>query len=398
MKLLQFYHQHHFHRRTANPDLRRFELAIWLHTLARSLISVFVPILLLKTGYSITAVLVYYLLYNVLDVPLNFWAASLVRRLGARKVLILGTFATIVFFGLLGVLPPGAWVLIVALALLEALYDTFFWVSHVYLFIETNKEGLEAEKAAGALEGIRKLGGAAGPAVGALVLVMSGKISLVIISIILFVISIIPLFKLRHVRDTPRAKVLSPREFFKDFREKRNYFSLALFGVHSNVESVIWPVFIFTLFGSLESVAAVPIIVALTAAAFSYFVGVFAKKYHLFLIAFGSLAVGCIWLLRLVAPGDFFSYFSVFLIAFFSLLVSIPLDGNLTARGMQVGSISAAAYRNAASMSSGIVVFAILAIVVGIFKVSFVMAAVCLFGLFAVNAFFFRPHTMQPEE
>lgn len=393
---MQFYHRHGLHRLASHPDLHRFELALWLHTLARSLVAVFVPIILLQIGYSIGQVMVYYLIYNALDVPLNFFAGRLVRRLGARWVMILGTLATIAFFGLLGVLPLAHWPLILLLAILAALYDTFFWVAHIYIFIETTKEGLDTGKTVGAVEAIRKLGNIIGPTLGALILIGGGKVSLAIASVIIFVLSIIPLFKLRTVHDIPANQKVSFREFFSNREERRDYLSRALFGIHGEASEVLWPLFIFTVFGTLGSVAAVPTIVAITTIFFSYIIGRLTKNYRNRLIITGSLLIACIWILRIAVQDPVFYYATIFLMGFLSLLVDIPLDGNMTARGRQIGSLEAAVYRNTASMAPRVVLFGVLALAVGVFHVSFALAAASAFFLFAVNALFLNLKTVSP--
>ena len=390
MRLAQFYHRHRLDRLAAHPDFRWFELAIWLHTLARSLVSIFVPILLLQTGYSLGETMAYYLLYNAIDVPLNFLAGRLVRRHGARAVLILSTVATIAFFAVLGILPPGDWPMLALLALLAALYDTLFWVSHIYLFIETGREGLDTARAAGALEGVRKIAGVLGPVAGALVLSAGGKLPLVATSIFVFALSIVPLFRLRHVNDVPQEEPTTFRKFFSDPRERRDYLTMALYGIHADVDSVLWPLFIFGVFGSLGAVAAVPVIVAVTTILFSYAAGRLTRRYRTAMLTVGGFLIALVWLLRLTDQAPSFHYVTIFLVGLFSLLISIPLDGSIAARGLAVGPLAAATYRNAASMVLHVALFAVLALLVGVFKVSFVFAAGSLFLLIAINTVFFR--------
>src|SRR6185503_10680655 len=100
MHLYHFYHHHNL-ARLRWSDFWLYELSIWLHTFALSLVNIFIPILLLKAGYPLQSVVVYYILLNVFDVPLNFSARVLVRYLGARFVIAIATIATIVFFFLL---------------------------------------------------------------------------------------------------------------------------------------------------------------------------------------------------------------------------------------------------------------------------------------------------------
>ena len=124
MLLYRLYHDLFSHQ-LFNSDFWLFEFSVWLHVLGRSLISIFVPILMLKLGYTIGEVMIYYLIYNLLDVPLNFWARSLISKIGAKWVIIFATFFTISYFVAFYNLTVNNWTLLIVLALLAALYDSF---------------------------------------------------------------------------------------------------------------------------------------------------------------------------------------------------------------------------------------------------------------------------------
>lgn len=375
MQVVHFYHRNHLYRLTKNPDFYYFEIAIWLHTLAHSLITVFVPILLLKSGYSVPEIVMYFLIFNSIDIPLNFVVEAILRKIGARKVLILGTLAIIAFFMLLGVLPPSNWPLLVLLAFFSALYDTLFWISHIYLFIETNRNSQDAGEAVGALEGLRKFASILGPAFGALVLLTAGKGFLVVVSIAIFALSIIPLFQMKHIHDIPAERKLPFRRFFSGVQKKKDFLNLAFWGVHVEVEDIIWPFFIFLIFGSLESVAAVPVVVSLTAAVFSYFVGKLTNKNTSKMIALGSLVIAITWIMRIIFQNGEFYYFSIFLVGLFSLLVAIPIDRNIAVLGIEHGPLATSTYRNATAMILRVPLYLLLVILVEVFKVSFAVAA-----------------------
>lgn len=375
------------YRLSRHPDLHYFELAIWLHTLARSLISVFVPILLLESGYSISDVLTFYLLFNAIDIPLNFVVEWVMRKIGARKAMILGTIATIAFFSLIGVLPPDNWPILWLLALLAAVYDTLFWISHVYLFIEVNREGVDAGKSVGALEGIRQLANISGPLVGAFILVVFGKGYLAIASVFIFTLSIIPLFKMRHVRDLPDERKLTLRQFFSHPEEIKNYLTLSFWGVHDEVNGIIWPLFIFTIYATVGSVAAVPVIVSVSTILFSYLAGKLTKKYDTRMIIIGSLMIAYIWILRLSVTDTFIYYLSIFIVGIFSLFVAIPIDANITKRGLQIGSLAAATHRNTISMLLRAPLYIVLILMIEVFKISFVAAAFSLLVILYITLF-----------
>ncbi|HSW47469.1 MAG TPA: MFS transporter [Candidatus Saccharimonadales bacterium] len=375
MQVVHFYHRNHLYRFTKNPDFYYFEIAIWLHTLAHSLITVFVPIILLKSGYSIPEIIIYFLIFNTLDIPLNFVVDSLLRKIGARKVLILGTLAIIAFFGLIGVIPPSNWPLLILLAFFSALYDTLFWISHIYLFIEASRNSKDTGLAVGSLEGLRKFASIVGPALGALILLTVGKGFLVIVSIVIFALSIIPLFQMKHIRDIPTEKKLSFKQFFVGMQKKRDFLSLAFWGINVEVDDVLWPFFIFLIFGSVESVAAVPVVVSLTAAAFSFFVGKLSNKNTPKMIIIGSIVIALFWIMRILFQNPLFYYLSIFAVGLFSLLVAIPLDKNIAVLGIESGPLATSTYRNVTAMLLRVPLYIALVLLVEIFKVSFAVAA-----------------------
>ncbi|MBT4722889.1 MFS transporter, partial [Candidatus Falkowbacteria bacterium] len=122
---MHLFHKYHSLKiyRLFHSEFWLFELSVWLHVFSRAMIAIFIPIFLLNLDYSLSEVLLYYIIYNLFDLPLNFFVKWLIERIGARKVIILGTLFSVVFFIILYTLNSGNWTLIVLLALFGALYD-----------------------------------------------------------------------------------------------------------------------------------------------------------------------------------------------------------------------------------------------------------------------------------
>jgi len=171
-KIMKLFNSYHYNKSHSNisSDLWNFELSTWLHMIGWSVISIFVPILMLVAGYSLTAVLVYEAIFYLIDVPLNFVAGRLIKMIGARAMVIIATIIVAVYFVTFRFISFGGWSILIALAVLAALYDTFYWVAHLYLFMESSGSKKEISRNNGMLTGIRSFGGMLGPAIGSAIL------------------------------------------------------------------------------------------------------------------------------------------------------------------------------------------------------------------------------------
>ena len=389
MQLFHSYHHMSFHR-LIHSDFWLFELSVWFHVFARSLVAVFIPILLLQIDYSIGEVMIYYFLYHLFDVPLNFFARWLVRKIGARKVIALGILASIGFFLFLFNLVPSSWPLLIALAFFAAVYDVLYWVAHIYFFMESSKKRENASKDTSILYMVRRIGGMLAPACGGLILIFFNQKALIVVSIILLFVSLLPLLKMEKTKDKPTNKQMSFRRFFRHKEDLRNYLVMGLFSIHRGAENIIFPLFIYLIFETIESVALVPIIVSMTAIVFSFFAGRIKRDDRTNMIAIGSLLVAIVWILRMLFDSTGFYYVSIFLVGLFSVLISIPINSGIYERGEKRDPLTASTYQNAIAMGTKLILFGLLALLVNVFQVSFIFATISLF-LMITAIFFFGP-------
>lgn len=386
MQLFHTYHSHRFDK-LFHSDFWQFEFSVWLHVVARSFVAVFVPILILQTGFSIREVMVYYLIFMIIDVPLNFVGRWLVETIGARKVIMLGTCALIAFSLLLLELSV-SWVLLIILAFFAALYDAMYWVAHIFLFIESVDDPNESGESTSLLYIVKRIAGLLGPAIGAGMLLLWGDTGVLLLSIVVLGLSLIPLFMARHIPDKPKKKHLSWKEFFSSWKQKRNYLTMGFFAIHGSAESVVLPLFIFMTFESIESVSAIPIIISIAAIVFSYTTGKLRGEGREKLIVAGASLIALVWLIRLFVQLPLLYYVTIFMVGIFSLMISLPLDSNMFAYGKQKDALSTAMYRNAFAMGFKILFYAVMTALLYIFHVGFAIAALSMLGIVVLSYVF----------
>jgi len=394
---MQMFHNYHHSKvyKMLHSDFGKFDFSIWLHVFARSLIVVFIPIFLLQMGFSLREVLIYYLIYHICDVPLNFVAKLMVEWRGARQVIMMGVFCLIGYFIVLFNLSSGAWGFLVLMAFLSALYDSFFFVAHIYFFMECSHKQKDFAKKTSVLYIVQRIAGIMAPFLGAVVLLLTNQKVLIIVAVVMLMLSLVPLYQIRDIKDKP-TKI--NKRFFTSWKMVRDYISLGFFGIHAAMEWVIWPMFIYLIFKTVESVAVLPIIVSLTSIVFIYFSSKIHKKDRLKMIALGSVLIGITWTLRIFVPNNIFYYVTVFLMGLFSVLITLPLDSNIFERGESSNPLAASTYRNAFSMFFRIFVFLILILLTEVFNFGFVMAAISMFVLMFLSIIIRKNVDVMPIE
>ena len=387
MILFQRYHYHQIDK-FFHTDFWLFETSVWLHVFARSMIAIFIPIFLLQMGWSISHVMFFYFIYNIFDAPLNFFAKWLTYKIGAKKVIALGTLSYIASFAILYNLDVGMWPLLILMALFAALYDTFYWVAHIYFFIRCEKNDRNISKGISLLNIVKKIAGILAPIFGGLILIFFDKQLLIGLSVLILLLSIIPLFKIKTTKDRPDKKPKKFKQFFKKGDGLKEYIIKGLFSFHQAAEGIIWPIFIYTIFKTIESVAIIPIIVAGTVIIITYFTSKIKKTNRSHIMALGAFLISITWILRLVIDNNIFYYASIFLIGLFVVLVSLPLESNMYEKGEKKDALDTATYQNFFSMFPRIFFYGTLYLLLEIFQVSFIAAIIGMLMIMAINYIF----------
>ena len=170
-----------------------------------------------------------------MDVPLNLVARSGVKKFGAREMIIIGIIAEIAYFALLYHV-SFQWSILIILALFAAIYDTFYWVGHWFIFNECIKAGRGVGKATSLFINSRRLAGFLAPGIGALFLIFFSKEWLIVLAIAFFLCSLLPLFKIDKRLLRPAVRKQKPKPFLSCKENKRNLVSIMLYAIHGRMK------------------------------------------------------------------------------------------------------------------------------------------------------------------
>lgn len=397
--MLGFFHKLGEVGESRSKDFWMFEGSLWFHTLAWSVISIFIPILLLSNGFTISEVLFFYIVYHGVNVPMNAFARWLTKEYGPRLVMLIATFFAMLFFLLYA--SVATWEELIILATLFAIYDSLYYVAAYYIFMGQTKDPENSSENTGILNLVVRSAALVGPIIGSLLVLVSGGNRWVSVSVVIcfFIISVIPLFKLTELTTQKPDEFLPPHKFFRSIREIKNHVSLAFYRIAEAIEAFILPMYIYIALHELESIALLAILVPVISIIFSYSAAHIKRNQREVVIIWGSLLLAAVWLLRFAFDNPFFIYVSLVATGLFSLFVLVPLDTNIFRRGAEVGPLTASVYRNSVSMGAKFLLFVVLYFVVDLFHVSFMIAASALILLALTNAIYliWRRTRVEPQ-
>jgi MFS family permease len=361
MSLRHYYNYHSHFTKFFDNDLHLFELSVWVQAFALSLVSVFVPIILWNIGLDIKSIVGFYLLFNAIDVPLNFVAQRFIELYGARTALIVAIFCELAFFTTLFTMDSSFWHILV-LAICLAVFDTFYWVGHLYIFVQAARKNSLIRDDIGMLRVIRMVGGICAPFIGAMILIIANQQTLIFIAGLCMALSLIPLFKMRRLKFIPQEKSLSPDQVLSAPRERVNYGSEVLVGVKAELEDTIWPFFVFLTFASITTVSYLPMIVSFAGLIIVFVTAHFSLKRRVYtFVSSAAFLIALTWIFRMgFYDSKIFVIASAFLVAIIRLLIEVPLEVNIFERSKRIGALASVTYLNMSRMLGRALLYLIL--------------------------------------
>jgi hypothetical protein len=194
---------------------KKFNVYVFISTFARSLIETFIPLLLFKFGYNLKEVVFYFLIYNFIELLISYPMVYLATKKSNRVLAIFGFIGFVLTQVMLNKMYMGLSYLLI-IATLYAVYRTGYWLSRRYYNLKIiHKKNISSTYSVVTI--VNQIALIFAGYIGSLILDFVGTNILTMISIILYIISIIPLFMFEFEHDETNTNVKI--EFMKTIKE-----------------------------------------------------------------------------------------------------------------------------------------------------------------------------------
>jgi MFS family permease len=306
--------------------MKNIHWVYFLHSvksLAGAFVGVFIPIYFLKLGFSLGSIFVFWLVYAISLLIFDFVAAFLSKKIGFKPIIVTSMLFEFVVLYLLYILKTFATPLPI-LAIISGLQAAFYWLPINYLFA-THSNQTEMGGDTSKFFALPKILSLPVPIISSVVIVVLGFNYLFIISGLIYLVSLYPLFHLQ-IKELEFTFNLSrylelikkyPRYFWAEFLEN----------IRQEFEAIILPIVIFLTVKNIISVGVVNTLTPIGGILFTFFVGKLTDindKQKLMRI--GAFVMILCWLGRLIFPNAITFYIIAIIVGFVEALVLIPFS------------------------------------------------------------------------
>ena len=252
-----------------DSNQKKFNLYVFLSTFSRNLIEVFIPLILYKFGYSLKEVILYYLLVNIILIILVYPCIWLSKKTSNRTLSLVGIFSFIVVQILLNNIIYDMKYIFV-LSFFYSLYRIGYWLARRFYNLKVIHKK-DISNSYSLISIVNQIAIILSSYIGSLFLEFVSTEVLTLISVLLFLISIIPLYKLEFNHEKNDEKI----EIIKTIK-RIPFRNLYIFGAY---ESINVTKFLFTLYlfiyvkNNYQIVGIMNIFTNLATIIFAYFYG-----------------------------------------------------------------------------------------------------------------------------
>lgn len=300
-------------------ELDELYLSIYLRTFAESFVALFIPIYLLELGYSLQAVLFYFLLCFTIFIIITPLGMFLNRSVGVKKTMVLGTIGFICVYYSLHLVSLGFPYYIVAF-----LHGISLGIYFSAFNIELTKASIKkAEgKELSFLKIIVLISASIGPVVGALIASQTSFHVVFLIVSLLLIISVIPLFL---SKDVFVHYHWSLKNMFRA-DSKRKAVMYQAHGFLSIASEIVWPIFIYFTIKNIVSLGIIITLSSFLIILLIIYIGRVADRDDKKLLNVGIFSYAPFWIIRLFLLSPIGLFISQFIGAFLTAMIDISIS------------------------------------------------------------------------
>lgn len=235
-------------------------------SVAADLVSIFIPIYLLRLHYGIQQVFLLYALVGLLMVILYPLGFKSVVKIGANRTMVLGNIGYAIFFLLLFILPSThepLWLI----AIPRAMYSAFYFPAFTANFVVARAHRHTGTQI-GFMNAITLLLSGVAPAVGGIIASAYGLPWLYLVVIVSIIVANVPLL-IGH----ETVKGVQFRLGNIPWREYKDYIANGLYNFQYFVENVVWPITISLFIVSYSGIGLLTSVIVLVSITICLYVG-----------------------------------------------------------------------------------------------------------------------------
>ena len=287
-----------------NKELSELYASIAIRAFALSLIGIFIPIYLYQTGYSFSAIFLFFAFAAFFKAIFIFPASKISHRFGLKHSMLASMPFLIIALVLLFSVESFYWPLWF-IALILGIHSSLFWFSY-----HTDFSKFSQKKSRGKQVGFSKImvaiSSAFGPITGGLIIAFFGFKFLFVIVSFLLISSTFPLFLSKEIHEPVK---FSFKGLFKQQKPK-NILAYLGKGIEVNIGTIVWPLFVFIVIlgEKYVSLGALSSVVIVFSIATTFIVSKFSDLNLKGLLKMGSLANSVVWFAKsfVVTPVQVF--------------------------------------------------------------------------------------------
>ncbi len=231
-------HRHPWREITFN-ELSEIYMTMVLRSLALSMTGIFVPIYMYRLDYSVPAILSVFAFYFSFRIILDFAAAFTSARIGPKHTLVIGQMLQIASSALFLTLPQHNWPMFLLGGVWGAAASFFFIPFHIDFSKIRHKKN--AGKEIGFEQIMEKVGFVLGPVVGGVVATLLGSQYIFLVSIVLLIGGLWPLFQ---TREPVRIRQKLDFRYFPVHHITKHMPSYIGLNVENTLCLMMWPLFL----------------------------------------------------------------------------------------------------------------------------------------------------------